>query len=113
MKINDAMLNPGPDIYYDKSFRDTLEAHMLFFRASSKTRTMDVEPHRATIYEADLFGYLSERNLNPSQFWLIMRISGMFSPHEFGKDTATLLVPASDEVEAIRQSFVATGLIAM
>lgn len=113
MKINKAMFNPGPDVFYDKSFRDTLEAHMTFFRESPKTHAMQVEPHRATVYEGDLFGYLSERLYAPAQHWLIMRVNGFFTPHAFGLATEELLIPDTTEVEFIRQGFMATGLISM
>ncbi len=113
MQIDKDMADPGADEYYTKAFRDTLEAHMTYFRESSKTRTIDVEPNRAVVYEGDLFGYLAERGIPMKEHWITMRVNKMFSPYEFGLATTMLLIVDSGDITSIQQSARSGGSIAV
>jgi hypothetical protein len=113
MKIDAKMINPGADIYYDKAFRDMLESHLPYLRTHVKTRTMQVDPQRALVYEGDLFGYLLESHVDVQRHWVTMRTSGFFSPHDFTPETLELLIPDGGEIESLRQAHTATGFVSV
>lgn len=104
MKIDKLMLKYGPDVYYEKAFMDTLEAHMEYLRNSPKTQSISVDSHKAVIYEGDLYGYLLEERIQPQYFWTIMRMNNFYSPHEFGPTTESLVIPNFADVDILRQT---------
>ncbi len=109
MKIDDRMYSPGADVYYSKEFRDTLESHMDYFRKSSQTRILEVDQHKANVYDGDLFGFLLYSKIEPYLHWVIMRVNNMFSPFEFGPGVTNLMIPQDTLVEQLRQSQKSTG----
>lgn len=111
MDINGKMIPQGADIYYDDAFRSILESHMVYLRNHSNTRTAEVDPQRALVYEGDLFGYLLECNIPASLHWVTMRVSGFFGPQEFGPETQEVVIPDSGVLEYLRQAHVATGIV--
>lgn len=111
MKLNEMMTPFGADIYYSNSFRNTLETHLEYFRKSSKTRTFEVPEDKADIFEGDLMGYLCDVGVEIYLHWLIMRMSGLKSPQDFGKSTLFLIVPDKMELERVRQAFSTSGKI--
>lgn len=115
MKIDDLMEEPGPDVFYSKEFRDTLEAHMAYFRTSSAAKEFDVEPLQAEVYDGDLFGFLQYMGIEAKYRWFIMRLNNFFSPTEFGPGIATLLRMDTRSLEQLRQTqrSSATGTITM
>jgi hypothetical protein len=104
------MISAGADIHYDKAFRDMLESHLEYLREHPKTRTIQVDPQRALVYEGDLFGFFLEARIEMQLHWVSMRVSGLFSPHDFTPETGNLLIPDSGELESLRQAHTATGL---
>lgn len=104
MKINSLMFSPGADLYYDKAFRDTMEAHMEYFRSSRKTQVYDVDPQRAVVYQGDLFGFLLEIKIQPQYHWIVMRMNNFFSPYEFGPQVHSLMIPSNAEVDRLKQT---------
>lgn len=105
MSINSLMTNDGDDIYYRASFRQTLEAHMPHLRASKSTEKNNVPENLGAIFESDLSGYLNEFGYEMHLHWIIMRMSGLNSPHEFGVKTEYLLIPNKRELSRILQAY--------
>jgi len=115
VKIDDLMVQPGPDVFYTKEFRDTLEAHMAYFRSSPDVKPLDVDPLQAEVYAGDLFGFLQYAGVEMKYHWLTMRLNNYFSPTEFGPGVTTLLRLEPRVIEQLRQTqkSAATGTITM
>lgn len=115
MKIDELMADAGPDVFYTKEFRDTLEAHMSYFRTSDSVRTLDVDPLQAEVYDGDLFGFLQYAGIELKYHWITMRLNNFFSPTEFGPGITTLKRLEPRIIEQLRQSqkSAATGTITM
>jgi hypothetical protein len=108
MKLDALAIDPGSDIFYDDSFRSTLESFMSYFRESSSTSAKTVSPMDAYRFEFDLFSLLSSYNIPPYMHWIIMRVNKMTSPTDLNKDINMLLIPSETTVEHIRQSYMST-----
>jgi hypothetical protein len=111
MKIDSKMITTGALVYYDKGFRDCIEAHLSLLRNSSQTQSISVDEHKAAIYEGDLFGYLNELNISPQLHWVTMRMMNLFSPFDFGINTKNILLPNANEIDIIRQANNASGKV--
>lgn len=109
MKIDDKMQEPGPDVYYSKEFRDTLEAHMAWLRVQAGAQFDEVEAQKADVYDGDLFGYLIYLKINPRYHWVVMRANNFFSPTQFGPGVTQLLIPKLSLVDTLRQSQKSSG----
>lgn len=113
MYIDKKAVSPGENIYYDPSFRVTIEAHLEFLRASTKSNIVDIQQNKAAIYEGDLFGYLAEAGIDLKYHWIIMRVNKMTSPYMFGAHTETLIVPDQTQLEIIRSAHMSSGQITL
>ena len=111
MKIDNTAVDPSADVYYDSAFRYMLESHVTYLRTHTSSQSLEVSPQRALVYEGDLFGYLFECRVPIHLHWLAMRLSGFFSPHDFGPACETLVLPGESEVEYLRQAHMSTGLV--
>lgn len=105
MKIDSLMKDPGPDIYYQKGFLDTLESYMDYFRNLPNLNTRVVAVEDKAIYKGDLYGYLTKIKIDSYLHWTIMRLNNMYSPYEFGEDTDVILTIPSNELDRIRQIY--------
>ena len=97
------MFNPGADVYYEKSFRDALEANMDNLRQSNRTQTLGIDSHKAVVYQGDLFGYLLSIGIPPQYHWAVMRINRFNSPFQFGPETDFIVIPEYGEIDKLRQ----------
>lgn len=104
MSLNTTLVDPGPDIYYTKQFRDVLEDHMVLLREHPNTKPMTIMPGESFQWRNDLFGLLSSKNIPRHLHWVIMRLNNYTSPRQFTTETMLLLVPDSTVLEKIRQS---------
>lgn len=105
MLVDDLMFNEGLQDYYDPSFRDTLEAHLPYLRASDQTYKVTVPEFSTVVYNQDLFGYLLELKIAPNLHWVVMRMNNFYSPYDFDVNCTQLLVPSTKEVEILRISW--------
>ena len=111
MQIDTIMINPGPSIYYDDDFRRVLEDHLSLLKKDPSTSVLNIAPQKAYKYEFDLYGLLSDYNIQPQLHWLAMRLNGMTSPTDATKDITSLLIPDTNVVDRIRQSHMTTRRI--
>jgi hypothetical protein len=109
MDLNELMIDLGDDTFYDKDFMDVLEAHMSSLRESRETNSISVDSHAAVVYTGDLYGYLNSLKINPSLHWIIMRVSGLFNPFEFGVNNYSLRIPSSSDLDKIHQLYLAVS----
>ena len=113
MDIYKLSIGSGENIFYSKGFMDVLESHMNYFRTSSNSNVVQVDPKKTSIYNGDLFGYLNEIGISQKYHWVIMRINNMFCNSDFGSNVLSLTVPDQNEIEQIRSAYVATGVISL
>lgn len=109
MKINEKMINPGPDVFYQKEFYDVLESHMNFLRAHPDNVVVQVDSHRADVFDGDLYGFLQSAQIASKLHWTIMRMNNMFSPYDFGPGVQTLIIPDERAIESLRQTHKSTN----
>ncbi len=111
MKINNLMLPEGSKDFYDPSFQNTLEAHLMHLRESETTYVTSVLVINTILYRRDLFGYLNKIKVPTYLHWLVMRVNSFFSPYDFTEGVSQLLIPSSKDVEILRQSWRTTAVI--
>lgn len=111
MLIDNKMIAEGSADYYNPSFRNVIEAHLLRLRSSSSLSAQPVSEHQTIIYEQDFFGFLSSIGVPMEMHWVIMRLNNFFSPYQFDrKCTAILLLPQT-EIDKLRQSWATEPLV--
>lgn len=109
MPIDDLMIDPGADTYYEPEFQVVLETHLTFLRSDKSTIEIPVDQHLAYRYHFDLFGLLRALNVKPHLHWITMRMNNYTSPTQFQPDgVKTFLVPDDTVVTRIKQSFLPT-----
>ena len=111
MKVDDYMVNSGNSDYFNPLFRYTLEAHVPYLVGLPSTRSISVDPHDTIVYNQDLYGYLLAVGVLQCYHWITMRVNGYFSPTEFDSSATLILIPNSNELESLRQSWYASTVI--
>ena len=111
MQVDNDMIATGQTDYFNPNFRYTLEAHIPYLLSLASTTSVTVNPHDTTVYNQDFFGYLLSLNILPCYHWITMRVNGMFSPTEFNSDINSIFIPSTKELESLRQSWNAIGII--
>jgi hypothetical protein len=106
-----ALVQAGPDIYYDDTFRRVLEDHMTYLRNLSTTTKIDVEPIDVIRYQADFYGLLTKLGIQLHMQWIILRMTGLTSPSKIPEDLEFVLVPDESEISRLKQSVTATTKI--
>ena len=111
MKIDSLSNPPGANIWYDDSFRRTLESYITHLKTDSTT--VQVAPDAMTVYKytGDYFGLLSVYSVPTHLHWLTMRMNGLTSPSDCGPKIRTILVPNATTVDYIRQAYMSTKTI--
>ena len=92
-RINDLKQRLPNKDYFSDQYRIMVESMLELIRASPDTKTIDVDPYLARIYEFDLYRYLLQAGIPYEAHWILMRANDMRSPGEFTRDTKKLLVP--------------------
>lgn len=111
MLIDNLMYNEGPNIYYDSTFRNTLEDHLTFLKTHPRTTSIPIDALKAYKYEFDLFGLLMYYGVSPHLHWIIMRMNKMIVPTDADATIEELLIPDATTLDRIRQSFMSTRRI--
>ncbi len=111
MLINTKMFVEGSSDYYDPSFRAVLEAHLPLLRQSARSYRVTVGPNKTIVYNRDLFGFLNEINVDANLHWLVMRMNNFFSSYDFTSPCDSLLMPHSEDVDKLRQSWKTTSVV--
>lgn len=79
------MAKPGPDLFYDETFRLMIETHINILRTDHVT-IEDIPDNHYYQYEGDFYGFLQSKNILPNLWWIYLRVNNMFNPNEFAKD---------------------------
>lgn len=106
-----AMVQPGPDIYYSDTFHRVLEDHMTYLRNLASTRKMEVEPIDVIRYQADFYGLLSKLGIALHLHWIVLRMTGLTSPSKIPDNLEVILVPDDTEITRLKQVVVSTNKI--
>jgi hypothetical protein len=100
------MVDAGPAMYYDESFRNVLEDHMNYLRTNPSTMVLTLDPIRVYQYANDLFGLLQLYDVPLHLHFVIMRMNKLTKPNADISNFTSLLVPNATTVDMIRQSYV-------
>jgi hypothetical protein len=103
MALNNLMVDPGPDIFYDPEFRNVLEDHMTYLRETN-SQIILIDPSDAYRWRGDFFGFLDTHPVKRQYHWLVMRINQFTSPNQFHEDVLAMTLPDFALVEQILQS---------
>ena len=105
MTIHKQMVDEGPALFYNPSFRATLETHLSLLREHKDTDFLTIESYPAHKYEYDFYGLLSFYKVEPKYHWLILRMNEMTSPPEYTSDITAILIPSNAVVGSIVQAY--------
>lgn len=101
--VTDKLLDAGPDIFYDDSFRLVLEDHLELIKKNKHLETINIIPHLTYKFERDIYGLLNELNYPRNYHWIIMRVNGYHNPSELKSDVTQLLIPNFQQIENLRK----------
>ena len=105
MQINNLAMDAGPDIYYDKDFRRTLEAHIPYLKKHPTSTILTVTPDIVQRYEFDFYGLLAYYNIPAWMHWIILRMNDFVSPSIFPIEITEILMPLVGTVDQIQQIY--------
>ena len=103
--INDLMPSDGPALYYDDGFRNTIEDHLPYLQLAANSDVTAVPDATAYKYEYDLYGLLYSLGIPKCYHWVILRVNGFRSPIEYTVAVNNLLIPKSQVIDNIRQTY--------
>ena len=103
MSIEKYFLEDGADVYYEDSFRQAIEDHLTYIREHPTTERYTLLPKDVDRFTGNLFGYLVDIKKPTYMHWIIMRVSGLTDPTDFGINNTLLLVPNIKVIDDIRQ----------
>ncbi len=109
--IDSLMTASGPDIYYNKSFRNMLEDHMTYLRTHPQNQVMEVTPMQAHRYEFDLIGLLNTLMIPQHLHWVVARMNHFDSFNHVPEDLTRLLIPEQKELVRLQQTFMTVNKI--
>lgn len=108
---------PGDEVMYEPEFRTILETHLQILRYHPTTQRSNVSPDKIHQYEGDFYGLLGEMGVSLDKHWIYMRVNGMESPNQFGRQLHnpyvreigfTLLSPPDDILADLRTLYLST-----
>lgn len=102
-----------PDIYYNEHFQYVLTTHITYLKNHPDTKTIDIDPVKAIVYQSDFYGLLTHIGIESRYHWIILRLNDFCGPREFGADTLTLVVPRKETIDKIIAPFKNTGIISI
>lgn len=109
--IHDLMINPGSEVYYDESFRATIETYLPYLRERPDTRILPVQADDAYRYEGDLYGLMLTLGILPEHLFIVMRVNDYTSSSDLTTIIDKLIVPSPDQINAIVRQFTVTHKI--
>lgn len=95
------MVNDGPGTMYAPDFRQMIEDHLVYLRGHAQTEVIDISNVNAHAHHGDLYGLLTEYDVQQQFHWIIMRVNGYHSPMEYDESHVTLLVPSLTVIESL------------
>lgn len=111
MTIDQYMVSDGPAAYYDGNMRNVFEDHMAYLRTHPTTIYKAVDPALAYQYEFDLMGLFQALGIQPHLHYLVLRMNNFTTFNTKLNDDLLLLVPSSDVVDKIKQSYTSKNRI--
>jgi hypothetical protein len=77
--------DPGDTVYYEPGFRTVIETHLTLLRNHPATQRSAISPDKLHQYEGDFYGLLGELGVGMELHWIYLRVNGMESPNQFGR----------------------------
>ena len=109
MSINSLMLNEGADVFYTPRWHRFIETHLLWLRNHPEIQILQIDPHDAYKYEADLIGLLQQYQIPMEHHWIVMRLNEMTSLTQFRSDQLSLFIPPRSVIDQLRAVYVTTN----
>lgn len=83
--------------YADPSLRNVIEDHIVIIR-EQRSKIVSVSAVLADRYHGNFYGLLSALvpngvNLNPTQYWVVLRCNDLCSPLDYKRDMLNILIP--------------------
>ncbi len=103
--IHSLMVNAGNDVYYDESFRSTVETYLPYLRAHKDTQVMAVNADDVYRYEGDYYGLLLTLKIAPQYHWIVLRVNDYVSPADLVTIVKTVLVPSPEQMDSIVRQY--------
>lgn len=100
--------NPGPELFYDEKFLRIIEDHLVLLTTSPKATVREITPTMTSRYEHDFIGFLNFLKVPNETHPIVIRVNGMKSAEDFDQSFTNIILPASDEIEQIRQAYLAS-----
>lgn len=103
----------GPDMFYDPAFRLIVETHINILRVTDSKRE-SIERELFWQYEGDFYGYLTQKGIDPSLFWIYLRVNGMEHPNQFASEVRdplgkaynpVLIRPSNNQIGVLQQYY--------
>lgn len=108
MKIQDYIKVSSKTHFYNDGFRHFLEDHLNVLINHSETVELPLDDNTTYRWEGNLYGYLVQKNIPSHLHWIIMRMSNMLSPNEFGEEKSKILVPNPSVLDKLSQRYLTT-----
>lgn len=105
MPLSSKTYQPGPTIYYDDGFRNTLEDFMSILRVHPTTGIITPDPIRFIQYQFDFSGLIALFGVKPEHYWITMRMNNLKSPMDDITGMTEFLVPDATFIGKIAQSY--------
>jgi len=95
---------PSQPMYYEDDFRRVLEDHLFYIRSAADTKVVQIDPGLAWRFEYDFYAFLRYQSVPSHLHWLIMRLTGMYSPDQFTRNKQIYFYPDETLLERIRSN---------
>jgi hypothetical protein len=105
MSVDQLLIKPSDSKYLDPSFCNIIETMLPTLRAAPDNRHVDIPPAVAVRHRGDYYGLLGELNVDVSMHFIVLRVNGYFSPHDYAADVFTVTVPSTSLVSRIASTW--------
>jgi thiosulfate reductase cytochrome b subunit len=105
MDVDKSMIASGADWLYSAEFKTLIESHLNFIRTHPSTKVITVTLENTRIFRHDFYGLLTSIQIQPKDFWVILRLNNMHNPQEFDETKNILYVPENRLLEQIKMAY--------
>ena len=95
MRIKSLVTHKVHKVFNEPAFKAILEDHLIWLVVHEETQAYEVPEIEAHRYANNLNGFLTSISVPPHLHWLVMRMSDLTTPLQFGEGTEYLLIPSA------------------
>lgn len=108
MTILNKMNAPGHSNFYQEDWRNLIDQHLDYLKASTNTIVIDVEPIAAHKYAGDLPGFLVATQVPMHFYYVVLKLNDMTDGTQFGKHVQQLLIPSEKDLDKLMNTYITT-----